>query len=74
MDLGPSGSDAFTELKMKYGFESVVDWPAAADYGGDFIYEDHENEMETMGDDMIRMIEALTRRHAAREAKRDDKD
>jgi hypothetical protein len=65
VDLGPSGSDAFTELKMRYGFESVVDWPAVADYDGDFIYEDNQNEMETMGDDMIRMIEALTKRRAA---------
>eukprot|EP00581_Thalassiosira_minuscula_P022148 CAMPEP_0184426432 /NCGR_PEP_ID=MMETSP0738-20130409/152450_1 /TAXON_ID=385413 /ORGANISM="Thalassiosira miniscula, Strain CCMP1093" /LENGTH=156 /DNA_ID=CAMNT_0026789643 /DNA_START=15 /DNA_END=485 /DNA_ORIENTATION=+ len=59
VDLGPSGSDAFTELKQKYGFESVVDWPAAADYSGDFIYEDNQNNVETMGDDMIRMIEQL---------------
>ena len=25
-DLGPSGSDAFSELKAKYGFASVADW------------------------------------------------
>lgn len=62
VDLGPSGSDAFTELKQKYGFESVVDWPAAADYSGDFIYEDNQNDVETMGDDMIRMIEQLMQR------------
>jgi len=61
VDLGPSGSDAFTELKQKYGFESVVDWPAAADYSGDFIYKGGQNEVETMGDDMIRMIEQLMR-------------
>ena len=61
VDLGPSGSDAFTELKEKYGFIPVVDWPAAADYSGDFIYEDCQNEVETMGDEMIRMIEALTK-------------
>lgn len=59
VDLGPSGSDAFTELKTKYGFDSVVDWPRVADYSGDFIYDDGQNELETMGDDMIRMIEAL---------------
>ena len=57
VDLGPSGSDAFTELKEKYGFIPITDWPAAADYSGDFIYEDSQNEVETMGDEMIKMIE-----------------
>ena len=38
VDLGPSGSDAFSELKGKYGFKSVDDWPAVADYQGDFWY------------------------------------
>ena len=38
VDLGPSGSDAFSELKAKYGFRSVDDWPAVADYQGDFWY------------------------------------
>ncbi len=52
----------------------MVDWPAAADYSGDFLYEERQNEVETMGDKMKRMIEALTKRHAAREAKLDDKD
>lgn len=70
VDLGPSGSDAFTDLKTKYGFESVVDWPAVADYGGEFIYEDDQNEVETVGDDMIRMIETLMNRRATRDAKR----
>ena len=74
VDLGLSGSDVFTELKMKYGFDSVVDLPAAADYIDDFIYEEHQNEGEAMGDEMIRMIEALTKHQAAREAKLDDKD
>jgi hypothetical protein len=37
-DLGPSGSDAFSELKARYGFRSVDDWPAVADYTGDFYY------------------------------------
>lgn len=36
VDLGPSGSDAFSELKSRYGFVSVDDWPAVADYLGDF--------------------------------------
>jgi len=66
VDLGPSGSDAFTDLKEQYGFESVVDWPAVADYSGDFLYEEDQNESE-MGDDMIRMIEQLMQRQAVRE-------
>jgi len=40
VDLGPSGSDAFSELKARYGFRSVTDWPAVADYRGDFWYID----------------------------------
>jgi len=40
VDLGPSGSDAFSELKSRYGFKSVEDWPAVADYLGDFWYSD----------------------------------
>jgi hypothetical protein len=40
VDLGPSGSDAFSELKARYGFKSVDDWPAVADYQGDFWYID----------------------------------
>lgn len=71
VDLGPSGSDAFTELKKKYLFDSVVDWPSVADYGGDFHYEPDQNEVETMGNDMIRMIEALVNR-AARDEKRNE--
>ena len=72
VDLGPSGSDAFTELKEKYGFLSIVDWPAVADYtSGDFIYEENQNEQE-MGNDMIRMIEQLMERQAAREARQKD--
>jgi len=39
-DLGPSGSDAFSELKQKYGFASVADWHKVADYRGPFRYED----------------------------------
>ena len=38
VDLGPSGSDAFSELKARYGFESVDDWTTVADYKGDFWY------------------------------------
>jgi len=29
VDLGPSGSDAFSELKERYGFLSVEDWVSA---------------------------------------------
>lgn len=36
VDLGPSGSDAFSQLKTRYGFVSVADWPEVADYLGDF--------------------------------------
>jgi len=38
VDLGPSGSDAFTELKSRYGFKSYDDWTIVADYSGDFWY------------------------------------
>ncbi len=71
VDLGPSGSDAFTDLKAQYGFEAVVDWPAVADYSGDFLYEEDQNEDEP-GDDMIRMIEKLVQRQAARDKRRKD--
>jgi len=36
VDLGPSGSDDFSELKARYGFHSVDDWPAVANYKGPF--------------------------------------
>jgi hypothetical protein len=36
VDLGPSGSDDFSELKSKYGFISVEDWPSIANYHGPF--------------------------------------
>ena len=39
VDLGPSGTDAFSELKEKYGFASVADWHTVADYRGPFVYE-----------------------------------
>ena len=38
VDLGPSGSDAFSALKAKYGFVSVEDWTSVADYTGPFWY------------------------------------
>jgi hypothetical protein len=36
VDLGPSGSDNFSALKARYGFQSVDDWPRYADYQGPF--------------------------------------
>lgn len=36
VDLGPSGSDDFSDLKARYGFVSVEDWPAVANYQGPF--------------------------------------
>ena len=38
VDLGPSGTDAFSALKEKYGFASVAGWHAVADYRGPFRY------------------------------------
>eukprot|EP00522_Entomoneis_paludosa_P003963 CAMPEP_0172471324 /NCGR_PEP_ID=MMETSP1065-20121228/67758_1 /TAXON_ID=265537 /ORGANISM="Amphiprora paludosa, Strain CCMP125" /LENGTH=409 /DNA_ID=CAMNT_0013229419 /DNA_START=1613 /DNA_END=2842 /DNA_ORIENTATION=+ len=38
VDLGPSGSDSFSQLKSKYGFQSVDDWTRLADYTGPFYY------------------------------------
>ena len=38
VDLGPSGSDAFSALKERYGFASVAGWHAVADYRGPFRY------------------------------------
>lgn len=66
VDLGPSGSDAFTELKQKYGFVSVVDWPRFADYqSGGFIYSDDQNERESAGDEFARLIKILTERQTS---------
>lgn len=42
VDLGPSGTDSFSQLKEKYGFVSVEDWPAVADYLGPFVYDTEE--------------------------------
>jgi hypothetical protein len=36
VDLGPSGSDEFSDLKAKYGFTSIEDWPKVANYYGPF--------------------------------------
>jgi len=45
-DLGPSGSDSFSDLKARYGFVSVDDWPAVADYIGPFwCYEKKKDEV-----------------------------
>lgn len=46
VDLGPSGSDSFSDLKARYGFVSVADWPAVADYIGPFwCYEKQQEEV-----------------------------
>ena len=42
-DLGPSGRDAFSDLKARYGFASVVDWPLVADYTGPFFAGDDDD-------------------------------
>ena len=44
VNLGPSGTDGFSQLKAKYGFASVADWHTVADYRGPFRYEDGEVE------------------------------
>lgn len=38
VDLGPSGSDAFSELKQRFGFAPVRDWCDVADYSGPFRF------------------------------------
>lgn len=49
VDLGPSGSDSFSELKQRYGFESVDDWHAVADYRGPFTYCDADGRVTGQG-------------------------
>merc|ERR1719491_2122394 len=58
-DLGPSGSDAFSELKAKYGFAAVDDWPAVADYTGPFWYEDQQDigDKDKMVIDLMKLLE-----------------
>jgi hypothetical protein len=38
LPLPAGGSDAFSDLKEKYGFASVADWHKVADYRGPFRY------------------------------------
>ena len=59
VDLGPSGSDAFSELKSRYGFESVDDWPSIADYTGPFYC--HGEEMDTESDEERQTLMNLLR-------------
>jgi hypothetical protein len=59
VDLGPSGSDAFSDLKARYGFESVDDWPAVADYKGPFYYDGVDNIDEDDDDERNRMMQLL---------------
>jgi hypothetical protein len=47
VDLGPSGSDNFSALKARYGFQSVEDWPRYADYQGPFW--DYETQAYAKG-------------------------
>lgn len=54
-DLGPSGSDAFSQLKSKYGFASVHDWPAVADYKGPVFCGD-DNDDDDNDDDTERFM------------------
>jgi len=42
VDLGPSGSDTFSELKQRYGFVTVADWSRVADYSGPFGFGDDD--------------------------------
>jgi hypothetical protein len=64
VDLGPSGTDAFTDLKARYGFESVDDWPAVADYNGPFYYggrDVDEEEDDDERDNLKRILKMLGR-------------
>lgn len=59
-DLGPSGSDAFSDLKAKYGFARVVDWPAVADYKGPFhLGDDDERGVAAKLKDRVMMMGLL---------------
>lgn len=56
VDLGPSGSDSFTELKERYGFKSVDEWTEVADYFGPFVYKEKQSQ-EGMGQKLKAMEE-----------------
>jgi len=62
VDLGPSGSDAFSDLKARYGFLSVEDWPSVADYQGPFWYgdddiDDDDDDERNMLDNLLKLFE-----------------
>mmetsp|Transcript_12909 Transcript_12909/g.24242 ORF Transcript_12909/g.24242 Transcript_12909/m.24242 type:complete len:365 (+) Transcript_12909:273-1367(+) len=59
VDLGPSGSDAFSELKAKYGFESIDDWPSFADYTSGPFYHEGQDEDLSDDEDRERMLKLL---------------
>jgi hypothetical protein len=59
VDLGPSGSDAFTDLKERYGFVSVDDWTSVADYFGPFVYSIEQDD-DGMGD-KLKAMEGVAR-------------
>jgi len=47
VDLGPSGTNSFSDLKERYGFLPVDDWPSVADYTGPFwSYESNSEEID----------------------------
>ena len=48
VDLGPSGSDSFSELKRRYGFVTVDDWARVVDYSGPFGFGDVERPGEKL--------------------------
>ena len=39
-----AGSGAFSDLKERYGFVAVEDWPAACQYKGPFWYGDERDQ------------------------------
>ena len=60
VDLGPSGSDSFSELKARYGFESVEDWTEVADYvSGGFWYEGEDGDAGEDDDERDRLMSLL---------------
>lgn len=63
VDLGPSGTDSFSQLKEKYGFKSVEDWPAVANYEGPFIYDTEEQTNDQKGGAALTsLLEEMMRR------------
>lgn len=59
VDLGPSGSDSFSELKARYKFACVDDWQKVTDYHGPFWYEEDDDTDEENDDDRYMMMQLL---------------